>query len=223
DASGEPQGNRGGDRARELSESARDRRRTGADGHLCRRARPGAPRSRAHRFRAVPVGIVRCLDHDSDEALGADLGRRRLRADRAAGLSRNRCRASDEGGRPRAAADDVEGVLGDGKAFRPGRAGRLRRILCDQADVAMSRAEKLRPLVLSVAVLAMLLLFWHAATRPTGGAVDLDPEYAALIGAQVTQGTSAMPGPGDVAAMLWFHLEDPFYDAGPNDKGIGLQ
>lgn len=87
----------------------------------------------------------------------------------------------------------------------------------------MSRAEKLRPLVLSVAVLAMLLLFWHAATRPTGGAVDLDPEYAALIGAQVTQGTSAMPGPGDVAAMLWFHLEDPFYDAGPNDKGIGLQ
>jgi len=87
----------------------------------------------------------------------------------------------------------------------------------------MPRAEKLRPLALSLSVLAIFLLVWHAGTRPTGGAADLDPEYAALVGAQVTQGASAMPGPGDVAEKLWSHLEDPFYDAGPNDKGIGLQ
>src|SRR5690606_4376854 len=36
-------------------------------------------------------------------------------------------------------------------------------------------------------------------------------------------GASAMPGPGEVAAELWSHVSDPFYDAGPNDKGIGLQ
>lgn len=44
-----------------------------------------------------------------------------------------------------------------------------------------------------------------------------------IVGAQVTEGASAMPGPLDVAAELWRHLIDPFYDAGPNDKGIGIQ
>src|SRR5690606_13884320 len=56
-----------------------------------------------------------------------------------------------------------------------------------------------------------------------GGAVERDPRDAAVMGGRVSQGTSAMRGAGDVAAMLWFELEDPFYDAGPNDKGIGLQ
>ena len=32
-----------------------------------------------------------------------------------------------------------------------------------------------------------------------------------------------MPGPIDVGAKLWEHLRRPFYDNGPNDKGIGIQ
>src|SRR5467141_895557 len=32
-----------------------------------------------------------------------------------------------------------------------------------------------------------------------------------------------MPGPLDVGAKLWEHLKNPFYDRGPNDKGIGIQ
>ena len=32
-----------------------------------------------------------------------------------------------------------------------------------------------------------------------------------------------MPGPGDVGAKIWQHLQDPFYDRGTNDKGIGIQ
>ena len=32
-----------------------------------------------HRFRSVPLAVVRGLDHDADEALGSDQGRRRLR------------------------------------------------------------------------------------------------------------------------------------------------
>ncbi len=32
-----------------------------------------------------------------------------------------------------------------------------------------------------------------------------------------------MPGPVDVGAKLWEHLRSPFYDNGPNDKGIGIQ
>ena len=50
----------------------------------------------------------------------------------------------------------------------------------------------------------------------------MDPEYAKLMG-QTAKGASAVPGPGAIAAELWRHLSDPFYDAGPNDKGIGIQ
>ena len=51
----------------------------------------------------------------------------------------------------------------------------------------------------------------------------MDPEYAKLMGATATQGKSAMPGPLDVGAKLWEHLRRPFYDNGPNDKGLGIQ
>jgi nitrate/nitrite transport system permease protein len=43
------------------------------------------------------------------------------------------------------------------------------------------------------------------------------------MGATATQGKSAMPGPLDVGAKLWEHICHPFYDNGPNDKGIGIQ
>ena len=52
-----------------------------------------------HRFRSVPLGVVRRLDHDADEALGADQGRGRLRRRRQAGVPRHRHRQADEGGR----------------------------------------------------------------------------------------------------------------------------
>src|SRR6267378_3094634 len=32
-----------------------------------------------------------------------------------------------------------------------------------------------------------------------------------------------MPGPLDVGAKLWEHVRRPFYDNGPNDKGLGIQ
>ncbi|MGX1097564.1 nitrate ABC transporter permease [Amorphus sp. MBR-141] len=87
----------------------------------------------------------------------------------------------------------------------------------------MARAERLKPLLLSIAILVVFLVGWHAATRSGEGATGLDPEYAALMGAQVTEGASAMPGPIEVGEELWKHITNPFYDAGPNDKGIGIQ
>ena len=51
----------------------------------------------------------------------------------------------------------------------------------------------------------------------------MSPEYAKLMGLTATQGKSAMPGPLDVGAKLWEHLKQPFYDKGPNDKGLGIQ
>src|SRR5438046_2166493 len=43
------------------------------------------------------------------------------------------------------------------------------------------------------------------------------------MGLTATQGKSAMPGPLDVGAKLWDHIKQPFYDNGPNDKGLGIQ
>ena len=54
-------------------------RRAGADRHLRRRPGQREARARPHRFRPVPVAVVRGVDPDADEALGSDQGRRRLR------------------------------------------------------------------------------------------------------------------------------------------------
>jgi nitrate/nitrite transport system permease protein len=81
----------------------------------------------------------------------------------------------------------------------------------------------LRAAVVSVALFATFLLAWHVATRGAGPVAQMDPEYAKLMGVTATQGKSAMPGPLDVAAKVWEHLKRPFYDNGPNDKGLGIQ
>ena len=80
-----------------------------------------------------------------------------------------------------------------------------------------------RALVVSLLIFAVFLLVWHLATQSTGTTQQMDPEYAKLMGLTATKGQSAMPGPLDVAAKIWEHLKSPFYDRGPNDKGIGIQ
>jgi len=77
--------------------------------------------------------------------------------------------------------------------------------------------------VVSVLILAIFLVAWHIATSGTGSVQQMDPEYAKLMGLTATQGKSAMPGPLQVGAALWQHLSNPFYDNGPNDKGLGIQ
>jgi nitrate/nitrite transport system permease protein len=87
----------------------------------------------------------------------------------------------------------------------------------------MSISLTWRAAVLSVALFGTFLLAWHLATRGTGPTQQMSPEYAKLMGLTATQGKSAMPGPLDVGAKLWEHLRQPFYDNGPNDKGLGIQ
>ena len=82
---------------------------------------------------------------------------------------------------------------------------------------------RLRAAILSVALFAIFLTVWQIATRGSGPVTNMSPEYAKLMGATATQGKSAMPGPLDVGAKLWEHLKRPFYDNGPNDKGLGIQ
>ncbi len=87
----------------------------------------------------------------------------------------------------------------------------------------MTRSLTLRAAIVSIAIFALFITAWHLATRGTGSVAQMDPEYAKLMGATATQGKSAMPGPLDVAKALWGHLNQPFYDKGPNDKGVGIQ
>jgi len=45
-----------------------------------------------------------------------------------------------------------------------------------------------------------------------------------IVGAQAASGgKSAFPAPADLGGKIVEHLRQPFYDRGPNDKGIGLQ
>ncbi len=88
----------------------------------------------------------------------------------------------------------------------------------------MKVAGNLGAIALSIAILAVFLGLWHVGTRQEARERQVDPEYAKLVGAQAATGQkSAMPGPVDLGAKLWQHLGDPFYDRGPNDKGIGIQ
>ncbi|NWG24886.1 MAG: nitrate ABC transporter permease [Pseudorhodoplanes sp.] len=81
----------------------------------------------------------------------------------------------------------------------------------------------LRAALVSCLMFAVFVLAWHLATRGTGAVQQMDPEYAKLMGITATQGKSAMPGPLEIGAKLWEHLNRPFYDNGPNDKGLGIQ
>ena len=82
---------------------------------------------------------------------------------------------------------------------------------------------RFRAAIVSVALFMAFLGVWYLATRSTAAVTTMSPEYAKLMGATATQGKSAMPGPVDVGAKLWEHLKRPFYDNGPNDKGLGIQ
>ena len=87
----------------------------------------------------------------------------------------------------------------------------------------MAASLSLRAGLVSLALLLAFLLAWQIAVSGTTKTEAMDPEYAALMGASATSGKSAMPGPLDVGATMWRHLKDPFYDRGPNDKGLGIQ
>ncbi|MFT6075571.1 MAG: nitrate/nitrite transport system permease protein [Yoonia sp.] len=78
----------------------------------------------------------------------------------------------------------------------------------------------LRAAILSISLLLVGLLIWEAAI-PAQKAVSELTEYEILTGAG--QPKAGVPPPSQVIVKAWEELSDPFYDAGPNDKGIGIQ
>ena len=97
---------------------------------------------------------------------------------------------------------------------------------------------QLRAGLLSALILLTVLALWHAGTAPrampaAAPAVQLTPEqieYAKLMGkdpaavaAGETKKSDGFPTPVQLGQAIATHLADPFYDNGPNDKGIGIQ
>ncbi|WP_124703664.1 nitrate ABC transporter permease [Sulfuriferula multivorans] len=87
----------------------------------------------------------------------------------------------------------------------------------------MIKSLNFKALIVSVLLLSAVLLGWYLATLPQAAdTAAVDPEYAALMGGAAVK-NSGMPTPAELGHTLRERLSDPFYDHGPNDKGIGIQ
>ncbi|HEY0953209.1 MAG TPA: nitrate ABC transporter permease [Roseateles sp.] len=99
----------------------------------------------------------------------------------------------------------------------------------------MQRSLNFRAGLLSLLLLGCLLGLWHLATlgtasaaRPAAAMTPEQIEYAKLMGKPVDAAApapakSGFPTLGQMGSVVVQHLSDPFFDRGPNDKGIGLQ
>lgn len=88
----------------------------------------------------------------------------------------------------------------------------------------MLKSNALRAALISLLILVLFIGAWSAATHQSA-ATELsaaDAEYAALMG-KGAEKSSGFPGPALVGEAFVTYLSDPFYDNGPNDKGIGIQ
>ena len=74
--------------------------------------------------------------------------------------------------------------------------------------------------LLSILMLIVGLLIWEVSIPAPKDPGQLT-EYERLTGGGSQK--AGVPPPSEVAAKAWEQLSDPFYDAGPNDKGIGIQ
>ena len=86
----------------------------------------------------------------------------------------------------------------------------------------MGSSEGFRAAILSCVILLIFLGVWHVATLPKEQAASANDEYAKLMGKGAVK-TTGFPTPGQMGETAWKHVSDPFYDNGPNDKGIGIQ
>jgi nitrate/nitrite transport system permease protein len=79
-------------------------------------------------------------------------------------------------------------------------------------------------------LLLVFLAAWHIATLPASSAATSpaasaeQAEYLKMLGKDPgTAKASGFPTPLQLGQTAWKQLSDPFYDNGPNDKGIGIQ
>jgi nitrate/nitrite transport system permease protein len=85
----------------------------------------------------------------------------------------------------------------------------------------MLHNQTLRATLLSLVLLVLALGAWELSiSAPLTASGELS-EYEQLMGASASR--AGVPPPSVILAHAMDELSRPFYDAGPNDKGIGLQ
>jgi nitrate/nitrite transport system permease protein len=94
------------------------------------------------------------------------------------------------------------------------------------------RRLTLQSSLLTLLIAALLLAVWHLATAQRGAAPAAAPamtaeqlEYAKLMGkdAAAPVKSTGFPTLAQMGQTVLKNLSQPFYDNGPNDKGIGIQ
>ena len=84
----------------------------------------------------------------------------------------------------------------------------------------MLKSLNMRALMVSLVFLVAILGIWELANQPPKATKALT-EYELLMGGADQE--ARVPPPSKVAKLAVEELSDPFYDKGPNDKGIAIQ
>ncbi len=84
----------------------------------------------------------------------------------------------------------------------------------------MIHSLRFRSAIVSLVLLAVFLGFWEGLNAPPAETQALT-EYEKLMGGASEE--ARVPQPSAVFKLAVEELGNPFYDAGPNDKGIGIQ
>ena len=84
----------------------------------------------------------------------------------------------------------------------------------------MMQNLRVRSALLSLVLLVVFLGIWEIANQPPKQQEALT-EYEMLMGGGAPK--ARVPNPSEIGQLAFEELSDPFYDKGPNDKGIGLQ
>ncbi|MFO7648310.1 nitrate ABC transporter permease [Halomonas campaniensis] len=93
----------------------------------------------------------------------------------------------------------------------------------DRTTTEWKFSLNVRAALLAVLILVAGLGLWEGLNRaPVMGGVGAElSEYELLMGG--ADETARVPPPSQILERAWEELSNPFYDAGPNDKGIGIQ
>jgi nitrate/nitrite transport system permease protein len=84
----------------------------------------------------------------------------------------------------------------------------------------MIESVNIRATLVSIVLLVVFLGLWQLSSPDVGSSGEMT-EYEMLMGGADQE--ARVPPPSDVIGLAAQELSNPFYDAGPNDKGIGIQ
>lgn len=82
-------------------------------------------------------------------------------------------------------------------------------------------SQKKQSIILSIIIFIVFFFLWEVVTSDGERSKENMTEYEKLMG--MGEPEAHVPGPIEVGKLAFDELKNPFYDNGPNDKGIGIQ